>query len=105
MTPGRSFETHSFAVLLRIRPLSRPHPEERRQRRRVSKGEVAAQNVYKTATNLKRLAMHDIKWIRDNPTEFERRLMRRKPEFKGVADDLIKLDEERRAAITASEQV
>jgi seryl-tRNA synthetase len=48
--------------------------------------------------------MHDIKWIRDNPAEFERRLMRRKPDFAGEAQRLIDLDEARRAAITASEQ-
>lgn len=48
--------------------------------------------------------MHDIKWIRDNPAEFERRLMRRKPEWAGEAKRLIELDEARRAAITAAEQ-
>ncbi|HWV54845.1 serine--tRNA ligase [Pseudorhodoplanes sp.] len=47
--------------------------------------------------------MHDIRWIRDNPAEFDRRLMRRKSDFKGTAERLIKLDEERRAAITAAE--
>jgi seryl-tRNA synthetase len=48
--------------------------------------------------------MHDIKWIRDNPAEFDRRLKRRKPDFKGTAQRLIDLDETRRAAITAAEQ-
>jgi seryl-tRNA synthetase len=48
--------------------------------------------------------MHDIKWIRENPAEFDRRLMRRKPDFAGEAKRLIDLDEARRAAITASEQ-
>jgi seryl-tRNA synthetase len=48
--------------------------------------------------------MHDIKWIRDNPAEFERRLMRRKSEWAGEAKHLIDLDEARRAAITAAEQ-
>jgi seryl-tRNA synthetase len=48
--------------------------------------------------------MHDIRWIRDNPAEFDRRLMRRKPEFAGTAQALIALDEARRAAITAAEQ-
>jgi seryl-tRNA synthetase len=48
--------------------------------------------------------MHDIKWIRDNPAEFERRLTRRKADFAGEAKRLIDLDEARRAAITASEQ-
>lgn len=47
--------------------------------------------------------MHDIKWIRDNPDEFDRRLMRRKSDFKGTAQRLIALDEARRAAITAGE--
>jgi len=47
--------------------------------------------------------MHDIRWIRDNPDEFDRRLMRRKPDFKGAAQRLIALDEARRAAITAAE--
>jgi seryl-tRNA synthetase len=47
--------------------------------------------------------MHDIKWIRDNPAEFDRRLMRRNPDFKGTAERLISLDESRRAAITAAE--
>ncbi len=47
--------------------------------------------------------MHDIRWIRDNPAEFDRRLMRRKPEFEGTAARLIALDEARRAAITAAE--
>jgi seryl-tRNA synthetase len=47
--------------------------------------------------------MHDIRWIRDNPAEFDRRLMRRKSYFKGTAERLIALDEKRRAAITAAE--
>jgi seryl-tRNA synthetase len=47
--------------------------------------------------------MHDIKWIRDNPAEFDRRLMRRNADFKGTAERLIALDESRRAAITAAE--
>ena len=47
--------------------------------------------------------MHDIKWIRDNPAEFDRRLMRRKSDFSGTAQRLIALDEIRRAAITAAE--
>jgi seryl-tRNA synthetase len=48
--------------------------------------------------------MHDIKWIRDNPAEFDRRLMRRNAQFAGEAQRLIALDEARRAAITAFEQ-
>jgi seryl-tRNA synthetase len=47
--------------------------------------------------------MHDIKWIRDNPDEFDRRLMRRTSDFKGAAQRLVELDEARRAAITAAE--
>jgi len=47
--------------------------------------------------------MHDIKWIRENPAEFDRRLMRRNADFKGTAERLIGLDESRRAAITAAE--
>jgi seryl-tRNA synthetase len=47
--------------------------------------------------------MHDIRWIRDNPDEFDRRLMRRKSDFKGTAQRLIDLDETRRKAITAAE--
>jgi seryl-tRNA synthetase len=47
--------------------------------------------------------MHDIKWIRDNPAEFDRRLMRRNADFKGTAQQLVELDEIRRAAITAAE--
>jgi seryl-tRNA synthetase len=47
--------------------------------------------------------MHDIRWIRDNPAEFDRRLMRRKSDFKGTAQRLVELDEARRAAITAAE--
>jgi len=46
--------------------------------------------------------MHDIRWIRDNPEEFDRGLARRglKPE----AGHLIALDERRRAAIAKLEQ-
>jgi seryl-tRNA synthetase len=47
--------------------------------------------------------MHDIKWIRDNPAEFDRRLMRRNTDFKGTAQRLIDLDETRRKAITDAE--
>jgi len=47
--------------------------------------------------------MHDIRFIRDNPDEFDRRLMRRKSDFKGTAQALIALDEARRAAITVAE--
>ncbi|NWG26155.1 MAG: serine--tRNA ligase [Pseudorhodoplanes sp.] len=46
--------------------------------------------------------MHDIRWIRDNPDAFDRGLTRRglQPE----SQKLLKLDEARRAAITAFEQ-
>jgi seryl-tRNA synthetase len=47
--------------------------------------------------------MHDIKWIRENPEEFDRRLMRRKPEFAGTAQSLIVLDERRRAIVRVLE--
>jgi seryl-tRNA synthetase len=47
--------------------------------------------------------MHDIRWIRDNPAEFDRRLMRRKPDFKGTADQLMRLDELRRARVRVLE--
>jgi seryl-tRNA synthetase len=46
--------------------------------------------------------MFDIKWIRDNPQEFDRGLTRRGLE--PLSSKLIKLDEERRALITKLEQ-
>jgi seryl-tRNA synthetase len=46
--------------------------------------------------------MHDIKWIRENPAAFDRALQRRG--LQGESERLLKLDEARRAAITASEQ-
>ena len=49
------------------------------------------------------LRKHDLRAIRDNPAEFDRRLMRRDADFKGTAERLVKLDEDRRAAITAAE--
>src|SRR5262249_24778190 len=48
-------------------------------------------------------AMHDIKWIRENPEAFERALIRRSAEFKGTAQRLSELDERRRAAIQKAE--
>ncbi|HEX2215864.1 MAG TPA: serine--tRNA ligase, partial [Xanthobacteraceae bacterium] len=48
--------------------------------------------------------MHDIRWIRDNPEEFDRRLRRRplsaqeREEFSSKA--LLEIDERRRAVIT-----
>ncbi len=41
--------------------------------------------------------MHDIKWIRDNPAEFDRALARRG--LSAGSPDLIALDEKRRAVI------
>src|SRR6476659_2748594 len=46
--------------------------------------------------------MHDIKWIRENPAEFDRGLQRRG--LPGQSKDLLALDERRRAAITQFEQ-
>jgi seryl-tRNA synthetase len=48
-----------------------------------------------------RLAMHDIKWIRENPEAFDRALARRG--MAGEAKRLIELDERRRAAIQKAE--
>jgi seryl-tRNA synthetase len=45
--------------------------------------------------------MHDIKWIRDNPDDFDAALKRRG--LSGEARRLIEIDERRRAAIQASE--
>src|ERR1700728_1989978 len=49
-----------------------------------------------------KLAMHDIKWIRDKPAAFDAALKRRGLE--PMSASLLALDEKRRAAITASEQ-
>ena len=52
-------------------------------------------------------AMYDIKWIRENLPVFEGGLARRgmpQPELKALIDRILKLDEDRRAAITAFEQ-
>ncbi|HEY0439835.1 MAG TPA: serine--tRNA ligase, partial [Xanthobacteraceae bacterium] len=46
--------------------------------------------------------MHDIRWIRDNPEEFDRGLARRG--LAPLAQELIALDERRRALITKLEQ-
>ena len=48
-----------------------------------------------------RPAMHDIKWIRDNPEAFDRALARRG--LPGEAQRLIAIDERRRAAIQKAE--
>src|SRR5580765_229069 len=46
--------------------------------------------------------MHDIKWIRDNPQAFDAALKRRGLE--PSSSSLLAIDEQRRAAIMASEQ-
>ena len=46
--------------------------------------------------------MHDIKWIREHPADFDRGLQRRG--LPGQSKDLLTLDERRRAAITQFEQ-
>jgi seryl-tRNA synthetase len=50
----------------------------------------------------KKTAMHDIKWIRDNPEAFDKALKRRGLE--PLSKPLITLDEKRRTAIVAAEQ-
>jgi seryl-tRNA synthetase len=49
-----------------------------------------------------RIGMHDIRWIRDHPEEFDRGLARRG--LPPLAQELIALDERRRALITKLEQ-
>src|ERR1700693_4461986 len=56
----------------------------------------------KPATTLKKSAMHDIKWIRENPQAFDAALKRRGLE--PLSASLLAIDEKRRAAIMASEQ-
>src|SRR6201991_3812076 len=46
--------------------------------------------------------MHDIKWIREHPAEFDRGLTRRG--LDGQSEALLALDERRRKAITGFEQ-
>jgi seryl-tRNA synthetase len=48
------------------------------------------------------MAMHDIRWIRDNPDAFDAALNRRG--FEPLSASLLEIDEKRRAAILASEQ-
>jgi seryl-tRNA synthetase len=48
--------------------------------------------------------MHDIRWIRDNTSAFAGALTRRGLDGAGIAQNLIALDETRRAAIVAAEQ-
>ena len=53
-------------------------------------------------TNANLFAMHDIKWIRENPDAFDRGLARRglpAPTARRCCEKLIALDEQRRAAI------
>src|SRR2546421_2638244 len=55
-----------------------------------------------TAPNfLRERAMHDIKWIRENPQAFDRGLKRRS--LPAQSKELIALDEKRRAAIMKAE--
>src|SRR6266576_6464739 len=54
------------------------------------------------ATSQDKLAMHDIKAIRDNPADFDAALKRRG--LAPVASSLLAIDEKRRAAILKSEQ-
>src|SRR5258707_15257385 len=53
------------------------------------------------AMTSERIAMHDIRWIRDNPDAFNRGLARRG--LPGEADKLLAIDERRRAAIQKAE--
>src|SRR6202166_2878853 len=54
------------------------------------------------AMTLEKSAMHDIKWIRENPEAFDAGLKRRGLE--PLSKSLLAIDEQRRAAIMASEQ-
>src|SRR5438445_6655201 len=54
-----------------------------------------------TARDSNEPAMHDIRWIRDNPEAFDRGLARRS--LPAQANELIALDEKRRAAIQKAE--
>src|SRR6202162_6060986 len=56
----------------------------------------------KPATTLKKSAMHDIKWIRENPQAFD--AARRRRGLQPLSASLLAIDEKRRAAIMASEQ-
>ena len=48
--------------------------------------------------------MHDIKWIRENPDEFKRGLMRRRLEADRLLKELLDLDEDRRRTIALVQQ-
>jgi seryl-tRNA synthetase len=48
--------------------------------------------------------MHDIKWIRDNAEAFDKAMHQRRKEEEFSSDAILKLDDNRRAAITAFEQ-
>src|SRR5260370_745309 len=54
------------------------------------------------------VAMHDIKWIRENPTEFDRLLARRNLDSESSrrfsAANLLSIDERRRAIIRVHER-
>src|SRR5215813_13186447 len=65
-------------------------------------GQTRARGAIRSVRFLRFIAMHDIKWIRDNPDAFDGALKRR-----GIAPEsarLIALDEKRRAAIVKAEQ-
>jgi seryl-tRNA synthetase len=47
--------------------------------------------------------MHDIRVIRDDPAAFDAALVRRDPAHAGTADRLLRIDADRRAAVTAAE--
>ena len=49
-------------------------------------------------------SMHDIRWIRDNPEAFKRGLKRRGLNSEAIVDEVINLDEQRRANITQMQQ-
>ena len=54
-----------------------------------------------TASNTKRLTMHDIRAIRENPAAFDAALSRRG--LSAMSSDLLAMDEARRAAIHGAE--
>src|SRR5258708_10304636 len=49
-------------------------------------------------------SMHDIRWIRDNPEAFKRGLKRRGLNSEAIFDEVINLDDQRRANITLMQQ-
>ena len=53
---------------------------------------------------VRELSMHDIKWIRENPEAFKRGLKRRGLDSEAIFDEVIELDDQRRANITLMQQ-